>query len=354
MVAEILPWLESFSTQLWRRWQQHTVSQAFCIHGRAGIGKARLLARFAQASFCEHLQGSSACAMDPCGNCQPCRLIASNEHPDLLIVRPKKASGILGIDQIRELTAFGACTAFSSHQIVIIQPLQGMTLAAANALLKMLEEPTPKLYFFCATHQVSQLIPTIRSRLELMRLPMPQQQLSRSWLQERVGEFESVNSLKVDMAIDLSISAPLKALALLSRAYPDVGNTIADDWLDEQAATDPKAGPIDLLERAELLFARFDAKEGLTAPNIRQMLEGLDLSEVRQLFEVWFDAKLRVLLDKSSHQSVEIEILWNQFKQLMVVFTRGQRHSQLAVNLQLIQISERWGGLSDHLHSFDR
>ncbi|ASQ45823.1 DNA polymerase III subunit delta' [Legionella clemsonensis] len=112
------------------------------------------------------------CSQDnkPCGKCKSCRLLQAKEHPDVTQLQPEKVGGVIKIDQIRDLQT----VAFTSPQlggkrIIIIHPAEKMNVAAANALLKLLEEPPSCLLFILIAEQVSTVLPTILSRCQQWR-----------------------------------------------------------------------------------------------------------------------------------------------------------------------------------------
>ncbi|MFC3907479.1 DNA polymerase III subunit [Legionella dresdenensis] len=106
-----------------------------------------------------------------CGQCQSCTLYAIAQHPDITWLTPEKEGSSIKIDQLRELQA----AIFTSPQlgpsrVIIIHPADKMNTAAANALLKILEEPPDNTYFILAAEQVNTLPATIISRCQHWRL----------------------------------------------------------------------------------------------------------------------------------------------------------------------------------------
>jgi DNA polymerase-3 subunit delta' len=98
-----------------------------------------------------------------CGICPPCRQIQSNSHPDVFTVSPQ--NNLLRINQIRELIQKLAMKPFSArHRVVIIAQAQTMNPEAANALLKILEEPPEQTTLILTAPHRSELLPTIVSR----------------------------------------------------------------------------------------------------------------------------------------------------------------------------------------------
>jgi DNA polymerase-3 subunit delta' len=170
--------------------QQH---HALLLTGEPGIGKLALARHLAHAMLCEALDH----AAKPCGVCDACRWLASGNHPDFRELTPaieaddeadegkakKKPSVWITIDQVRELNDFVHLTAHrGGRRVTLIQPAEALNLAAANALLKVLEEPPPGAFFILVSHQWRRLLPTILSRCRRLPLAVPSADQSLDWL----------------------------------------------------------------------------------------------------------------------------------------------------------------------------
>jgi len=108
-------------------------------------------------------------AAEPCQQCQNCMLIEQSSHPDMSWLKPEKTSTTLKIDQIRQLqTKCYETPKLANSQFFIIEDAELMNTAAANALLKILEEPSQYTYFILITKQLNTLLPTITSRCQLI------------------------------------------------------------------------------------------------------------------------------------------------------------------------------------------
>jgi DNA polymerase-3 subunit delta' len=133
-----------------------------------------------------------------CAACPSCRWFAGGNHPDFRYVVPeadlendgeasdadkKKASRQIVIDQIRALEEFVFMAAHrNGARIVVIEPAEAMNLPAASALLKILEEPPSSVYFILVSSKPRRLLPTIRSRCRVLKLPRPTLDEGRDWL----------------------------------------------------------------------------------------------------------------------------------------------------------------------------
>lgn len=166
---------------------------ALLMHGRQGIGKLLFARALAQSLLCEN-PASSGLA---CGRCAACGWFDSANHPDFRLIEPaslteptededgreKKASLQIIIEQIRELADF---INISSHRggpkVVLIHPAEALNPHAANALLKSLEEPPAGVHFLMVAHRAHYLLPTIKSRCQLVALAGPEPGPAIEWL----------------------------------------------------------------------------------------------------------------------------------------------------------------------------
>lgn len=136
------------------------VPPGLLFFGEEGIGKETAADAFAAALLCR--------APDPggaCGACPDCRLLAAGSHTNLLRVVPENRNIL--IDDIRRLQEELALKAFSDRaRAALVVPADRMTVQAANALLKTLEEPPAATHFILVSHRLSRLPPTIVSRCQ--------------------------------------------------------------------------------------------------------------------------------------------------------------------------------------------
>ncbi|MDF7673135.1 DNA polymerase III subunit [Lactobacillus sp. ESL0701] len=111
----------------------------------------------------------------PDGTCQNCRQIISGNYPDVLLVTTAGKQS-LGIDQIRPLKEeLGKSPVQSSCRFFIINEAQKLTLPAANALLNLLEEPIAPVVTILITNNVDQILPTVRSRTQIINFAADEQ-----------------------------------------------------------------------------------------------------------------------------------------------------------------------------------
>ncbi|MFP3944052.1 MAG: DNA polymerase III subunit delta' [Alphaproteobacteria bacterium] len=150
---------------------------AWLICGPQGIGKATLAYRMARAVLRHGVGGGPADSLSVPGDDPVARRIAAQAHPDLLILRrpwderTKRLKTVLNVDEVRRLNGFLAQHAGEGGwRVVIVDAADDMNANAANALLKLLEEPPQKVLLLLVAHAPAKLLPTIRSRCRTLRL----------------------------------------------------------------------------------------------------------------------------------------------------------------------------------------
>lgn len=147
------------------------VPHALMFSGPEGIGKSMLALEFAKALNCQ----DTTQAQKPCDVCPACAKIAGGFHPDVFWVKPSGKSNIISIEQIRELKHNLHLTSFlSARKICLINDAHTMNEEAANALLKVLEEPPEASNILIITDQPYNLLDTIKSRCHKLNChPVP-------------------------------------------------------------------------------------------------------------------------------------------------------------------------------------
>ena len=139
------------------------MTHAWLFTGPPGSGRSVAARSFASALLCDS---------HGCGHCPACRQVAAGTHPDLLIVRPDGLS--YGVRQTRELVLKAATAPVSGRwRVVLFEDADRATEQAANALLKAIEEPSPRTVWLLCAPYADDLPTTIRSRCRLVTLRTP-------------------------------------------------------------------------------------------------------------------------------------------------------------------------------------
>ena len=144
-----------------------TTRHAYLFSGPPGLGRRTLALRFAQALNCPTPLEAGV----PCGTCRDCRQIESMRHADLTIVQSDSEGGILKVDQIREARKTLILKPYmSKYRVALFLRFHEANDNAANALLKTLEEAPSYAVLVLTADTPEQLLPTILSRCEILRL----------------------------------------------------------------------------------------------------------------------------------------------------------------------------------------
>lgn len=202
----------------------------FC--GPPRLGKRVLAERLAQALLCE----SRDADQQACGRCRQCAAFLRRyqtdppqtrpdgslahpdghpEHPDVRFVgyivnaKGDRMRSEIAVEQVRELGAWFALTPRQARaQVALIEPADGLNAAAANALLKTLEEPLPGRFLLLASARPARLPATIRSRCQRIELRLPPAAEARGWLLA-----QGLDDQRVDAALAAAEGNPGVALA---------------------------------------------------------------------------------------------------------------------------------------------
>ena len=213
-----------------RQWQElvdrllsGTLPHALLLHGQGGIGKHHFALDFARSVLCEQRQPDGAC-----GACRPCLLNRAGSHPDLLLVEPESHGKPIKIDQIRRVVECANMTAQQrGFRVVILNPAESLNVYSANALLKSLEEPQERTLFLLISQQIRTILPTIRSRCQMVPFVKPNRQQAVQWLQQQGLERERAHSL-----LALAAGGPLTAVWYEQQGLAALAETMQSGLLE--------------------------------------------------------------------------------------------------------------------------
>lgn len=173
------PWLAPVFQTLVHNGRARGFFHAYLFSGQKGVGHVSLIMQMAMLFLCDQPKkggGQEGTIAQPaCGNCFGCRGAFGQTHPDLTWIQVKPGEQIR-IETIRvlaqDITLKPHC---ASRRVIVIDALEAMNLYAANALLKLLEEPPAHVHFLISTYDKTALLPTLLSRCQRFDLPLPTQ-----------------------------------------------------------------------------------------------------------------------------------------------------------------------------------
>ena len=196
-VSTLAPWQRRLYDQALQAHAEGRLGHALLFAGPVALGKRAVAEALAQRLLCS-APGADGLA---CGRCRSCQLFpaqqvglgSSQAHPDLQRIglepndKGDKLRSEVTVDQVRRLGQWLALTPqLGGAQVAIVDPADLMNAAAANALLKTLEEPAPNRFLLLVSSHGGRLPATISSRCQRIDFRLPGTAESLAWLQEQV------------------------------------------------------------------------------------------------------------------------------------------------------------------------
>jgi len=158
------------------------LAHAYLFEGPEGVGKRLMALALARAAFCQDRSG--------CGNCPACRKVDHNNHPDLHLLEPDGAA--IKIEQVRNIQKELSYRPLEAPlKICLIDGADRMNQAAANSLLKTLEEPRGDALLILLSARPESVLSTIRSRCQRLPFARLPQSMLRGVLIEQLGVDET-------------------------------------------------------------------------------------------------------------------------------------------------------------------
>jgi len=201
------PWLRPSFEHLVSQHQAGRGHHALLIHALPGMGDEALIYALGRWLMCQQPDGQKSC-----GQCRSCQLMQASTHPDYYLVEPEKGKASLGIDAIRAVSEkLYEHARLGGAKVVWIADAAQLTEAAANALLKTLEEPPENTWFLLGCRTPENLLATLRSRCFYWHIPVPEERYALAWLARE----KPATPDELSAALRLSGGAPAAALTLL-------------------------------------------------------------------------------------------------------------------------------------------
>ena len=199
-------------------WAGRKLHHAWLLAGPRGVGKATFAHAAARRVLSDAAGPVSALpGIETSGDHPMVKLVEAGSHPDmrwverLLDEKTDKRARNIKVDQVRELGEFLNLTAaLSAWRVVVLDSADDLERPAANALLKMLEEPPANTLFFLVSHAPGRLLPTIRSRCRLLHFDALDNDAMTSILEERSPGLSEAERKRI---ISMSFGSAGRALA---------------------------------------------------------------------------------------------------------------------------------------------
>jgi DNA polymerase-3 subunit delta' len=295
------------------------VPHAYVFHGPDGVGKEAFATAFAQLLLCPQPRSAEADlrkrseladwtgpALDVCDECDDCRAVRADTHPDLhriyrqlnafhpdTAVRNRKALD-LGVDVVRHfvIEAVGAKPGRGRAKVFIVREADRITTAAQNALLKTLEEPPATTFLILLVSSLERLLPTTFSRCQLVSFsPLPDDFVAQR-LRELRPELEDDAVAYVAQIAEGSLGL---ALRYVDDGIPAMRERIVTP-LERLDATGSSAVVKDWMESAKALGAACRRRDPDVSDTEAQR-QGLHV--LLSLASAWYRARLRSAVNES-------------------------------------------------------
>jgi DNA polymerase-3 subunit delta' len=214
------PWLLEDMLQLLDRSSRGRLPHALLLTGINGIGKRAFSQCLAETLLCQKPSPKGAC-----GECEPCRQMLADSHPDFRKLVPEGANAAIKVDPVRALVEWLQLTASQgSYRIALLEQADTLNRNAANSLLKTLEEPGDHAVLILSATRSGALPATIRSRCQKVTLKMTDQSAAIQWLGDKVDD--------PALALLEASGGPYLALANASEEYSASKELLLRAWHD--------------------------------------------------------------------------------------------------------------------------
>ncbi len=230
----LCPWLVPAFEHFETAQRAGNLGHAWLISGPAGIGKlnlalvlaGRLLGATGQPAVLEAAEALAALAA---------RYEPQDRHPDLHWLHPEEDKETISVDQVRELIESFTLTAHrGGAKVVIIEPAESLTTAAANALLETLEEPSGAGYLLLLSHQPGRLPATVRSRCHHLPLRAPAAAAIAEWLRVPLPKVLEGQRLVGTAPLQIAAAFQSDVISFFNKLESDVA-AVCEERLEPQA-----------------------------------------------------------------------------------------------------------------------
>lgn len=353
--APLLPWQTALWEQVTTRSQNPNkpLPHALLASGMAGLGKRAFIWRLVAWLLCYQ---RASHPMGACGVCESCHWLKSGTHPNLQVLplaklpcdpqdpnvvakddstkktaKPKDAT--IKVDDIRAIQPF-IYQGGQGLKICVIDNAEQMTMAAANALLKTLEEPQDFVHLMLITDSKAKLLPTINSRLQQLPIQQVSPKLAFEFVSQALGgviQKMAATDDDIQQLINIACGAPLAALALAQSPWYGKRALWLTTW---QALFSKKRSVIAASDywQNELSLTEFIELSKLMMSDIQRVLLGLpsvqqdiDFDNILQKHQPSFDAIQQFLaqIDTTKialQQNVQEKVAYDKLMAVLAAF----------------------------------
>ena len=306
---------EAIVAQLTAAYRAAKLPHALVFAGPRGIGKATAafqLAHYLLSNPSPDVAAVAFAPRDPVSSLY--RQVASGAHPSVLhLTRPlndktKSFKTALTVDEIRRVGRFLSLTAHDGgYRVVIVDPADDMNVNAANALLKNLEEPPSRTLFLLIAHSLGRLLPTIRSRCQIVRFqPLADHEL----LAALAAAGKQPEPASATAMLARAEGSPRNAIMLADYGGVEIGEAL------DKLATAPDPAAADTHRLADAVAGRDQAIQfGIFNSHALDLLERAasaaagrgEAARANRISEAWQNSRIAILdtdtynLDRKQH-----------------------------------------------------
>jgi DNA polymerase-3 subunit delta' len=294
---------------------------ALLLAGAPGLGKSAFARRLQNALLCTQTDAAG----DACGRCDACRLARAGTHPDSHWIAPEAPGKAIRIDAVREIAQRNVLAAQSGgYRVFVLEPADALNRAAANALLKTLEEPASRAVLILVSSHPDRLAPTVRSRCQQVRFGLPPAAEVVQWLAGRVPDAEAESLLAI------AGGAPLGAVEAGAADWPGLARSLVAEL---EALKRRRTNPMQTVENwaARPLHLLLGALQRCLADLVRLAADGS--------VPVLFHPELRHEL-QSLGQGIDLQALFRFGDELARLEQEAGRN--LNVQMQIEHLVNRW------------